>query len=84
MLTGKIKHSVRNAKIRYADDDPQHCAVRAWTGYRTRLVAEHGQQQADPSTPAFAGIDGWVHVLVPVFGPPRRIDLPLSVSGEHR
>ncbi|WP_432158190.1 integrase [Streptomyces sp. bgisy153] len=61
VLTGKTKHSVRNAKIRYADD-PEICPVRAWTAYRTRLVAEHGPQWADPSTPAFVGIDQWGHV----------------------
>ncbi|OKJ52761.1 integrase [Streptomyces sp. CB02261] len=61
VLTGKTKHSVRNAKIRYADD-PEICPVRAWTVYRTRLVAEHGPQWADPSTPAFVSIDRWGHV----------------------
>ncbi|MFI7020153.1 integrase [Streptomyces sp. NPDC050164] len=61
VLTGKTKHSVRNAKIRYADD-PEICPVRAWTAYRTRLVAEHGPRWADPSTPAFVGIDRWGHV----------------------
>lgn len=61
VLTGKTKHSVRNAKIRYADD-PELCPVRAWTAYRTRLVVEHGPQWADPSTPAFVGIDRWGHV----------------------
>lgn len=61
VLTGKTKHSVRNAKIRYAND-PEICPVRAWTAYRTRLVAEHGPQWADPSTPAFFGLDRWGHV----------------------
>lgn len=61
VLTGKTKHSVRNAKIRYADD-PEICPVRAWTAYRTRLVAQHGQRWADPSTPAFVGIDRWGHI----------------------
>ncbi|MFF4866797.1 integrase [Streptomyces sp. NPDC001231] len=61
VLTGKTKHSVRNAKIRYADD-PEVCPVRAWTAYRARLVAEHGEQWADLSTPAFVGIDRWGHV----------------------
>ncbi|GAA2462851.1 site-specific integrase [Streptomyces lavendulocolor] len=61
VLTGKTKHSVRNAKIRYADD-PEICPVRAWSAYRTRLVAEHGQRWADPSAPAFVGIDQWGHV----------------------
>ncbi|MFD3719885.1 integrase [Streptomyces sp. NPDC058674] len=61
VLTGKTKHSVRNAKISYADD-PAICPVRAWTAYRTRLVAEQGQRWADPSTPAFVGIDQWGHI----------------------
>jgi integrase len=61
VLTGKTKHSVRNAKIRYADD-PEICPVRAYIAYRTRLVAEHGPRWADPSTPAFVGIDRWGHV----------------------
>jgi integrase len=61
VLTGKTKHSVRNAKIRYGDD-PEICPVRAWTAYRARLVAEQGQRWADPSTPAFVGIDRWGHV----------------------
>ncbi|MFJ4329203.1 hypothetical protein ACIP3A_39675 [Streptomyces tricolor] len=54
VLTGKTKHSVRNARIRYADD-PEICPMRAWTAYRTHLVA-------DPSMPAFASIDRWGHV----------------------
>ncbi|MEV8212054.1 hypothetical protein AB0P40_45005, partial [Streptomyces sp. NPDC079189] len=29
---------------------------------RTRLVPEHGEQWADPSTPAFVGIDRWGHI----------------------
>lgn len=58
---GKTKHSVRNAKIRYADE-AELCPVRAYIAYRTRLVAEHGEQCADPSTPAFVGIDQWGHV----------------------
>ncbi|MDK9496153.1 integrase [Streptomyces katrae] len=61
VLTGKTKHSVRNAKIAYADD-PEICPVRAWTAYRTRLAAEHGPQWAAPSTPAFVGIDRWGHI----------------------
>ncbi|MGW5609522.1 integrase [Streptomyces sp. NPDC003753] len=61
VLTGKIKHSVRNAKIRYADD-PEICPVRAYVAYRARLVDEHGGQWADPSTPAFVGIDRWGHI----------------------
>ncbi|MFG2761643.1 integrase [Streptomyces wuyuanensis] len=61
VLTGKTKHSVRTAKIPYADDT-LICPVRAYTAYRTRLVAEHGERWADPSTPAFVGIDRWGHV----------------------
>ncbi|WP_329613050.1 integrase [Streptomyces brevispora] len=61
VLTGKTKHSVRNAKSRYSDD-PAICPVRAWTAYRTRLVTGHGEQWADPSTPAFVGIDRWGHI----------------------
>ncbi|MFG3208083.1 integrase [Streptomyces sp. NPDC048192] len=61
VLTGKTKHSVRNAKIRYADD-PEICPVRAYVAYRARLVDEHGPRWADPSTPAFVGIDRWGHV----------------------
>ncbi|GGU44514.1 integrase [Streptomyces violascens] len=61
VLTGKTKHSVRNAKIPYAQD-PELCPVRAYTAYRTRLVAEHGEAWADPSTPAFVGIDRHGHI----------------------
>ncbi|MDX3771673.1 MULTISPECIES: integrase [unclassified Streptomyces] len=61
VLTGKTKHSVRNAKIRYSQD-PEVCPVRAWTAYRDRLVAEHGDVWAGPSTSAFVGIDRWGRV----------------------
>ncbi|OXY87470.1 integrase [Streptomyces diastatochromogenes] len=61
VLTGKTKHSVRNAKIPYAQD-PEICPVRAYVAYRTRLAAEQGEQWADPATPAFVGIDRWSHV----------------------
>ncbi|MBZ9593521.1 integrase [Streptomyces erythrochromogenes] len=67
VLTGKTKHSVRNAKIGYAQD-PEICPVRTYTSYRERLVAEHGPRWADPSTPAFVGIDRHGHItggLVP-------------------
>ncbi|MET8276257.1 site-specific integrase [Streptomyces sp. NPDC005096] len=67
VLTGKTKHSARNAKLAYAQD-PEVCPVRAWTAYRTRLTAEHGEQWADPSTLAFVGIDRHGHItggLVP-------------------
>ncbi|MCX4971104.1 hypothetical protein OHA98_41600 [Streptomyces sp. NBC_00654] len=43
VLAGKTKHSVRNAKIRYADG-AEIRPVRAYIAYRTRLVAEHGEQ----------------------------------------
>ncbi|MGW3765387.1 hypothetical protein [Streptomyces sp. NPDC005131] len=36
--------------------------MRAWTAYRDRLVAEHGEAWAGPSTPAFVGIDRWGRV----------------------
>ncbi|GHI24638.1 hypothetical protein Shyd_69040 [Streptomyces hydrogenans] len=61
ILTGKTKHSVRTARVPY-DEDPEICPVRAWTAYRTRLIAEHGEQWADPATPAFVGIDRWGRV----------------------
>ncbi|MFD0371129.1 integrase [Streptomyces sp. NPDC127114] len=61
VLTGKTKHSVRNAKIVYAHD-PEICPVRAYVAYRARLVAEHGARWAEPSTPAFVGIDRWGRV----------------------
>ncbi|MGW2112626.1 hypothetical protein [Streptomyces sp. NPDC001948] len=61
VLTGKTKHSVRTAKIPYSDD-AGICSVRAWTTYRTRLVARHGQRWADPSAPAFVGIDRWGNI----------------------
>ncbi|MFE5614455.1 integrase [Streptomyces sp. NPDC056463] len=61
VLTGKTKHSVRNAKIAYATD-PEICPVGAYTHYRARLLAEHGEQWAGPSTPAFVAIDRWGHV----------------------
>lgn len=58
VLTGKTRYSVREAKIPYSQN-PEVCPVRAWSAYRTQLVAEHGQQWADPSTPAFVGINRW-------------------------
>ncbi|MEV3926448.1 MULTISPECIES: hypothetical protein [Actinomycetes] len=61
VLTGKTKHSVRNAKIPYARD-PEVCPVRAFLAYRARLVTEHGAQHGHPSAPAFVGIDRWGHV----------------------
>jgi integrase len=61
VLTGKTRYSVREAKIPYAQD-PEVCPVRAWIAYRKQLVAEHGQRWADPSKPAFVGINRWGQV----------------------
>lgn len=61
VLTGKTAYSVREAKIPYSQD-PEVCPVRAWTTYRTQLVTQHGQRWADPSTPAFVGINRWGHI----------------------
>ncbi|MFC9620068.1 integrase [Streptomyces sp. NPDC056930] len=61
VLTGKTRYSVREAKVLYAQD-AEVCPVRAWVAYRAQLVAEHGEQWAAPSTPAFVGIDRWGHV----------------------
>jgi integrase len=61
VLTGKTSYSVRDAKIPYSQD-PEVCPVRAWIAYRERLVAEHGQRWAAPSTPAFVGINRWGQV----------------------
>ncbi|WP_329166939.1 integrase (plasmid) [Streptomyces sp. NBC_01717] len=89
VLTGKTKHSVRNAKLAYAQD-PEVCPVRAWTAYRTRLVTGHGEQWADPSTPAFVGIDRHGHItggMVPdsVTRPVKRIskraEVPIHRTG---
>jgi integrase len=61
VLTGKTKHSVRDAKIPYARD-PEICPVRAWTAYRDRLVAEADPRWSAPTAPAFVGVDRWGHV----------------------
>lgn len=61
VLTGKTRYSVREAKIPFAQD-PEVCPVRAWTAYRTQLVAKHGQRWAEPKQPAFVGINRWGHV----------------------
>ncbi|MEE1797579.1 hypothetical protein PUR57_02580 [Streptomyces sp. JV176] len=61
MLTGKTKHSVRNAKIRYADD-PEICPVRAWIAYRTGLATEQNSRWSRPDAPAFVSIDQWGHI----------------------
>ncbi|MEW1754176.1 integrase [Streptomyces angustmyceticus] len=56
VLTGKTKHSVREAKIPYAAD-PAICPVRAWIAYRKQLVDEHGQRHTRPDDAAFHWID---------------------------
>lgn len=61
VLTGKTKHSVRNAKINYQDDH-DICPVRAWTHYRERLAAEADPGWSRPDAPAFVGIDRWANV----------------------
>ncbi|MFH8620161.1 integrase [Streptomyces sp. NPDC017979] len=61
VLTGKTKHSVRDAKILYAGD-PVICPVRAWSAYRARLAAEADPRWSASSAPAFVGIDRWGNV----------------------
>ncbi|MET9405792.1 integrase [Streptomyces sp. NPDC002935] len=56
VLTGKTKHSVRDAKINY-QDDPEICPVEAWKAYRSRLAAEAEPRWSQPDAPAFVGID---------------------------
>jgi integrase len=56
VLTGKTKHSVRDAKINY-QDDPEICPVEAWKAYRARLAAEAEPRWSAPNAPAFVGID---------------------------
>ena len=55
ILTGKTKHSVRDAKIRY-QKDPEVCPVEAWKAYRARLAAEADPKWSAPDAPAFVGI----------------------------
>lgn len=55
ILTGKTKHSVRDAKIRY-QKDPEICPVEAWKAYRKRLAAEADPKWSAPDAPAFVGI----------------------------
>ncbi|MCF0086614.1 MULTISPECIES: tyrosine-type recombinase/integrase [unclassified Streptomyces] len=55
ILTGKTKHSVRDAKIRY-QKDPEICPVEAWKTYRARLAAEADPSWSAPNAPAFVGI----------------------------
>ncbi|MFB6665977.1 tyrosine-type recombinase/integrase [Streptomyces parvus] len=56
VLTGKTKHSVRDAKIPY-QKDPVICPVRAWIAYRQALVAHGGSPHESPSDSAFHWID---------------------------
>jgi integrase len=56
VLTGKTKHSVRDAKINY-QSDPEVCPVEAWKGYRARLAAEAPLRWSEPDAPAFVGVD---------------------------
>ncbi|MGA5606171.1 hypothetical protein ACPCUF_35035, partial [Streptomyces griseoincarnatus] len=56
VLTGKTKHSVRDAKINY-QDDPEVCPVEAWKAYRARLAAEAAPRWSEPDAPAFVGVD---------------------------
>jgi integrase len=56
VLTGKTKHSVRDAKIN-RQSDPEVCPVEAWTAYRERLAVEAAPRWSEPTAPAFVGID---------------------------
>jgi integrase len=56
VLTGKTKHSVRDAKIN-RQDDPEVCPVEAWTAYRGRLATEAEPRWSEPTAPAFVGVD---------------------------
>jgi integrase len=55
ILTGKTKHSVRDAKILY-QKDPEVCPVQAWKTYRERLAVEADPRWSAPDAPAFVGI----------------------------
>ncbi|MFI1585550.1 integrase [Embleya sp. NPDC020630] len=61
ILTGKTKHSVRDARI-LRQHDPEVCPVRAWETYRTRLATDTAPRWSAPDAPAFVGIDRWGHV----------------------
>ncbi|MFJ4674085.1 site-specific integrase [Kitasatospora purpeofusca] len=61
ILTGKTKHSVREAKIPFARD-PEVCPVLAWNTYRERLADEAEPRWSEPAAPAFVGIDRWGRV----------------------
>ncbi|MEU2968207.1 hypothetical protein ABZ687_24960 [Streptomyces ardesiacus] len=56
VLTGKTKHSVRDARINY-QQDPEICPVEAWKAYRTRLAAEADPRWSEAGAPAFVGVD---------------------------
>ncbi|MGC9441954.1 integrase [Streptomyces sp. WG5] len=56
VLTGKTKHSVRDAKINY-QQDPEVCPVEAWKAYRARLAADAQPRWSRPDAPAFVGVD---------------------------
>lgn len=58
ILTGKTKHSVRDAKILY-QKDPEICPVEAWKAYRERLAGEADPKWSAPDAPAFVGINRW-------------------------
>lgn len=58
ILTGKTKHSVRDAKILY-QKDPEICPVEAWKAYRERLAADAAPEWSAPDAPAFVGINRW-------------------------
>jgi integrase len=55
ILTGKTKHSVRDAKILY-QKDPEICPVEAWKAYRALLATEADPRWSAPDAPAFVGI----------------------------
>lgn len=61
IVTGKTKHSVRDAKILY-QKDPEICPVEAWKAYRERLATEAAPKWSGPDAPAFVGIDQWGNV----------------------
>jgi integrase len=56
VLTGKTKHSVRDAKINY-QADPKVCPVEAWKAYRARLAADAEPRWSEPTATAFVGVD---------------------------
>ncbi|MDP5317388.1 integrase [Streptomyces poriferorum] len=89
VLTGKTKHSVRDAKVRY-QADAEVCPVRAWIAYRERLATEAAPNWSAPDAPAFVGIDRHGRVtggMVPdsvtraVKRIAARVDVPLGWTG---